>query len=138
MASTTSIAGIATHTVPSSEPSLASPAPFSASAPRHQQGSSARDRTHTAELPRFGGGLTIANRDRLIPRGFQAARERRMGLDYLARKQPWMWSSTVPIACIAAYIVVGPTNRNPRFFSALLRVSDSGVWAGTSAKVSGA
>ena len=32
-------------------------------------------------------------------------------------QQSEAWSSTMPIACIRAYIVVGPTNLNPSFFS---------------------
>lgn len=43
--------------------------------------------------------------------------------------QPGAWSLTMPMACISAYIVVGPTNFQPRFLSSLDRVCDSGVWA---------
>ncbi len=43
------------------------------------------------------------------------------------------WSSTSPHACIAAYIVVGPTNTKPWAFRALLSAVDSAVTAGTSA-----
>ena len=42
-----------------------------------------------------------------------------------------MWSSTIPVACINAYAVVGPTNRKPRRFSSLAIAVDSGVTAGT-------
>lgn len=31
------------------------------------------------------------------------------------------------MACIWAYIVVGPTNRNPRFFKSLDKATDSGL-----------
>ena len=30
-----------------------------------------------------------------------------------ARQHPSTWSSTIPADCMRAYIVVGPTNRNP-------------------------
>ena len=43
----------------------------------------------------------------------------------------------MPVACISAYAVVGPTNRNPRRFSSLASAVDSGVTAGTSAIVPG-
>ena len=52
------------------------------------------------------------------------------GQDTRARQHPSTWSSTMPADCISAYIVVGPTKRNPRFRSALLIASDSGVVAG--------
>jgi len=42
------------------------------------------------------------------------------------RKQVLVWSLTIPIACIKAYMMVGPTKRNPRFFMSLLIASDSG------------
>jgi hypothetical protein len=35
----------------------------------------------------------------------------------------------MPIDCIIAYIVVGPTNENPRLRSVLLSAMDSGVVA---------
>ena len=41
--------------------------------------------------------------------------------------QPARWSSTMPVACISAYAVVGPTKRKPRFLSALASAVDSGV-----------
>jgi len=47
---------------------------------------------------------------------------------------PTRWSSTIPHACIAAYAVVGPTNRNPALFSSFANAVDAGVTAGTSAK----
>ncbi len=43
-----------------------------------------------------------------------------------------------PVASIRAYIVVGPTNANPRFFSALDSATDSGEEPGSSAVVAGA
>lgn len=43
-----------------------------------------------------------------------------------------MWSFTRPQACMPAYTVVGPRNRNPSFFSSLARAADSGVLAGMS------
>ena len=39
----------------------------------------------------------------------------------------------MPVACIRAYAVVGPTKANPRFLIALASAVDSGVTAGTSA-----
>ncbi len=44
----------------------------------------------------------------------------------------------MPVDCISAYIVVGPTKRKPRARSALLIAVDSGVTARTSAKAAGA
>ena len=38
----------------------------------------------------------------------------------------------MPHACIAAYAVVGPTKRKPRFFSSFDSAFDSGVCAGRS------
>ena len=43
------------------------------------------------------------------------------------RKQPATWSSTSPAACMNAYIVVGPTKRNPRRFRSLLSAVASSV-----------
>src|SRR5690606_17075044 len=40
------------------------------------------------------------------------------------------WSSTMPVACIRAYAVVGPTNRKPRRLSSFAIATDSGVVAG--------
>ena len=39
---------------------------------------------------------------------------------------------TIPVACMNAYMIVGPTNRNPRFFRALLMASLCGDTGGTS------
>src|SRR5690606_6637320 len=47
------------------------------------------------------------------------------------------WSSTMPVACIRAYAVVGPTNRKPRRLSSFAIATDSGVVAGTSARLTG-
>ncbi|MDQ1645397.1 MAG: hypothetical protein QOJ50_1581, partial [Cryptosporangiaceae bacterium] len=33
----------------------------------------------------------------------------------------------MPVACISAYAVVGPTNRKPRRFSSFAMATDSGV-----------
>src|SRR3712207_5146273 len=54
-----------------------------------------------------------------------------------ARKQPTTWSSTMPVACMSAYAVVGPTKTKPRRFSSLAIAIDSGLVAGTSARVAG-
>ena len=43
----------------------------------------------------------------------------------------------MPVACMSAYAVVGPTKRKPRFFRSLASAVDSGVTAGTSARVAG-
>ena len=43
----------------------------------------------------------------------------------------------MPVACIRAYAVVGPTKRKPRRLSSLASAMDSGVVAGTSANDSG-
>src|SRR3954471_11131907 len=43
--------------------------------------------------------------------------------------QPWRWSFTRPIACMNAYIVVGPTNVQPRFRRSFDSATDSGVVA---------
>ena len=43
----------------------------------------------------------------------------------------------MPADCMSAYIVVGPTNRKPRFRSAFEAAFDSAVVAGMSAKPSG-
>ena len=48
-----------------------------------------------------------------------------------------MWSSTIPVACINAYAVVGPTKRKPRRRSSLAIAVDSGVVAARSANVRG-
>ncbi|MOA66777.1 hypothetical protein D3C78_1936540 [compost metagenome] len=40
--------------------------------------------------------------------------------------QPLMWSLTMPTACMKAYIVVGPTNVQPRFFNARDSAADAG------------
>ena len=47
------------------------------------------------------------------------------------------WSSTIPVACISAYAVVGPTNLKPRRLSSLAIAVDSGVTAGTSDRSAG-
>src|SRR5919107_1687395 len=54
-----------------------------------------------------------------------------------ARKQSATWSSTIPVACISAYAVVGPTKTNPRRLSSLAIATESGLVAGTSARVAG-
>ena len=46
-----------------------------------------------------------------------------------ARQQPATWSSTMPVACISAYAVVGPKNLNPRRLSSLAIAVDSAVIA---------
>ncbi len=51
--------------------------------------------------------------------------------------QPAKWSSTIPVACISAYAVVGPTNRNPWRLSVAAIARDSGMAVGTSAEVAG-
>ena len=43
----------------------------------------------------------------------------------------------MPVACMSAYAVVGPTNRNPRRLSSFAIAVDSAVVAGTSAIVAG-
>src|SRR5699024_11601024 len=43
--------------------------------------------------------------------------------------------STIPMASMSAYIVVGPTKRNPLLFSAFDRAADSGPVVGISATV---
>ena len=43
-----------------------------------------------------------------------------------------VWSLTMPIACISAYIVVGPTKRNPRRLRSLLSAFERSVFAGRS------
>ena len=55
----------------------------------------------------------------------------------LRAKHVAKWSLTKPSDCIAAYIVVGPTNLNPRFNSSFDMATDSGDVAGTSASVRG-
>ena len=40
--------------------------------------------------------------------------------------QPSKWSLTIPMACMNAYIVVGPTNVQPRFFKALDKRTEAG------------
>src|SRR5699024_7692670 len=45
--------------------------------------------------------------------------------------------STIPMASMSAYIVVGPTKRNPLLFSAFDRAADSGPVVGISATVRG-
>ena len=47
-------------------------------------------------------------------------------------QQAARWSLTSPQACMSAYIVVGPTKANPRFFSSLASALDSGTCAGIS------
>src|SRR5665811_2600738 len=44
---------------------------------------------------------------------------------------PSRWSLTMPVACISAYAVVGPTNLNPRRLSSLAIAVDSAVTAAT-------
>lgn len=46
------------------------------------------------------------------------------------RRHPARWSFTSPIAWKSAYIVVGPTNRQPRTLSALDIAADAGTTAG--------
>ena len=43
-----------------------------------------------------------------------------------------MWSFTIPVACMCAYITVEPVNLKPRFFKSLLKASEITVVAGTS------
>src|SRR5689334_14940700 len=52
--------------------------------------------------------------------------------------QVFKWSFTMPVACINAYAVVGPTNTKPFFLRAFDMATDSGVVAGTSPSVLGA
>ena len=45
----------------------------------------------------------------------------------LRRKQSVVWSFTMPVACMCAYMIVDPTKVKPRFFKSLLMLSDNGV-----------
>ena len=54
-----------------------------------------------------------------------------------ARWQPRRWSSTTPHACIAAYMVVGPTKAKPIRLSSLLSATDSGVCDAISSRCRG-
>ena len=45
---------------------------------------------------------------------------------FVRAAQPWMWSLTSPIACMKAYMVVGPTKLHPRFLRSLERAMDPG------------
>src|SRR5689334_7135949 len=53
-------------------------------------------------------------------------------------QQPRIWSSTIPVACISAYAVVGPTKRNPRRLSSRAMAFDSsvaeGIWDGSAGR----
>lgn len=48
------------------------------------------------------------------------------------RKQLSTWSLTIPIACICAYMMVGPTKENPRLLRSLLSAREVSVSAGIS------
>ena len=77
--------------------------------------------------------------DRRLPRPLSGLLESGPGLIHLALvMQPGAWSLTRPMACISAYMVVGPTNFQPRFLSSLDRAWDSAVCAGTASPVDGA
>ena len=45
------------------------------------------------------------------------------------RKQSTLWSLTMPVACMCAYMMVEPTKRKPRCFRSRLSLSDSGLVA---------
>ena len=53
-------------------------------------------------------------------------------------QQPSRWSFTKPIACMNAYDVVGPKNRQPSFFRSFANRVDSGVFDTISERVRGA
>src|SRR3954452_25054840 len=48
------------------------------------------------------------------------------------RKQSAMWSSTRPVACMNAYMMVLPTKRKPRRLRSWESASDSGLFDGMS------
>src|SRR4051812_16217778 len=50
----------------------------------------------------------------------------------LWRKHCLTWSLTMPVACMKAYMMVVPTNLNPRFLRSLDSASDASVRTGTS------
>lgn len=50
----------------------------------------------------------------------------------LCRKQPTVWSLTMPTVCMNAYVTVGPMNLNPCFLRAWLMALDRSVAAGMS------
>src|SRR5262245_20513965 len=67
----------------------------------------------------------------LPPAPLNATRDLPAVCAHLGRRnaQPCRWSFTRPIACMNAYIVVGPTNVQPRFRKSFESAIDSGVVA---------
>ena len=60
------------------------------------------------------------------------AAARRASSDRLRTSHPPIWSLTRPIACMKAYIVVGPTNDHPACLSCFESIVEVSVIAGTS------
>src|SRR4029079_16684445 len=62
----------------------------------------------------------------------QDEKERPHPLSSACRKHPARWSFTIPVACMKAYMMVVPTNLNPRVLRSFDRASDTSVRVGTS------
>jgi hypothetical protein len=57
-------------------------------------------------------------------------------MHHFLMKQVSIWSFTIPVACICAYITVEPTNLNPLFFRSFEILSEISVVAGLLIKLS--
>jgi hypothetical protein len=89
--------------------------------------------TRQHPLPDPGGVLFCERR-------FQRHFDLRRGAGCLPAQVSWQkhvtrWSLTMPVACMKAYTIVGPTNLNPRAASSFEILIESRVDAGTLAVV---